>query len=219
MLAALLGRKIGMTQVYDDTGKVNPVTVIELGPCVVLQVKTVGTDGYPAVQLGFADRDRKHANRPSVGHARQANTEVKRFIREVRLPVDSQMKAGDVVTVKEFVGVRMVDVVGTSKGKGFQGVVRRHGFRGAPMTHGASKVHRRPGSVGASAYPSRTIKGTRAAGHMGMARRTQKNLKVVKIDEERNLLLVRGAVPGFNGGFVYVRVARDGGPESGGEKS
>ena len=220
MVGALLGRKVGMTQLYDKAGNVNPVTVIELGPCVVLQVKTRSTDKYAAVQLGFADKKRKHSNKPTSGHVRKANTEPKRYVKEVRLAEDPTLKLGDVLTVKEFEGVRMVDVVGTSKGKGFQGVVRRHGFRGSPMTHGASKVHRRPGSVGSSAFPSRSIKGTRAAGQMGNVRRTQKNLKVVSVDGENNLLLVRGAVPGANGGFVTVRVSRDGGPKEGdGKKS
>ena len=209
MLGALLGRKIGMTQVYDETGTLRPVTVLEVGPCTVLQVKTTQTDGYSAVQLGFADKLRRKASRPESGHVRKVNTEPKRYIREVRLEKDPEgINPGDVLTVKDFEGIRQVDVIGTSKGKGFQGVVRRHHFAGLGASHGVSKVHRRPGSAGASAYPSRSIKGLRLPGQMGNVRRTQKNLEVVKVDEMNNLLLVEGSVPGANSGFVYVRTAK-----------
>ncbi len=209
MVGALLGRKIGMTQVYDEGGILKPVTVLEVGPCTVLQVKTAATDGYSALQLGFADKLRRKASKPESGHVRKVNSEPKRFVREVRLEKDPEgINAGDVLTVSEFEGITKVDVIGTSKGKGFQGVVRRHGFNGLGASHGVSKVHRRPGSAGASAYPSRSIKGLRLPGQMGNVKRTQKNIEVVKVDAANNLLLVKGAVPGANSGFVYIRTAK-----------
>lgn len=209
MLAALLGRKIGMTQVYDDAGNLKPVTVLEVGPCTVLQVKTVETDGYSAVQLGFADKPRRKANQPETGHVKKVNAEPKRFIREVRLEEDpGDVNPGDVLTVAVFDGVETVDVIGVTKGKGFAGVVRRYGFKGGPASHGGKNTRRRPGSVGQSATPARTIKGVRMGGHMGQVRRTQKNLDVVRVDPEKNLLLVKGSVPGASSDFVYVRVAK-----------
>jgi large subunit ribosomal protein L3 len=209
VVGALLGRKIGMTQVYNEAGILKPVTVLEVGPCTVLQVKTTATDGYSAVQLGFADKLRRKASKPESGHVRKVNAEPKRFIREVRLEKDPVgVNPGDVLTVTEFEGIKEVDVVGTSKGKGFQGVVRRHHFAGLGASHGVSKVHRRPGSAGASAFPSRSIKGLRLPGQMGNARATQKNVEIVKLDAANNLLLVKGGVPGANSGFVYVRTAK-----------
>ncbi len=220
MLGALLGRKIGMTQVYNDAGTLKPVTVLEVGPCWVLQIKTVDTDGYSAVQLGFADKPRRKATRPETGHVRKVNTEPVRFIREVRLHEDpTDISPGDVLTVAEFEDVDKVDVIGITKGKGFAGVVKRHGFSGGPASHGGKNTRRRAGSIGQSSTPSRTFKGVRMPGHMGQARRTQKNLEVVKVDPENNLLLVKGSVPGANSTFVYIRVARPLAAKAGGKKS
>ncbi len=208
MLNALLGRKVGMTQVYDATGAVRPVTVIELGPCTVLQVKTKDNDGYAAVQLGFADKRRKSASRPERGRAEKAGSEPKRFVREVRLDEPAaDHKAGLVLTAAEFAGATIVDVQGVSKGRGFQGVMRRHNFRGHPGSHGSSKVHRRPGALASHRIGS-VSKGQRMPGQMGAESATVKNLSVVQLNPEKNLLLVEGGVPGPNGGFLYVKVVK-----------
>ncbi|HUW57076.1 MAG TPA: 50S ribosomal protein L3 [Planctomycetota bacterium] len=209
MLDLMLGKKIGMTQVYDVDGNVQPVTVIQLGPCTVMQVKTEGTDGYSAVQLGFEDKPRRVATRPERGRAEKADTEPKRFVQEVRVDeLDEGHKTGVVLTAAEFDRVRVVDVQGVTKGKGFAGVVRRWGFHGAPGSHGSSKVHRRPGSIGAGSTPGHVIKGRKMPGRMGGVRRTVKNLNVMKLDTEKNLLLVVGGVPGPVGGFLSVRVVQ-----------
>jgi large subunit ribosomal protein L3 len=209
MLDEMLGKKVGMTQVYDETGTIRPVTVIQLGPCTVMQVKTDEVDGYTALQLGFGDRPRRTATKPSRGIAEKAKTEPKRFVREVRVSeIPEECEAGTVLTAAEFEGAGMVDVTGVSKGRGFAGVIKRWGFHGSPASHGASKNHRRPGSIGQSASPARVMKGMRMPGHYGNARCTVKNLKVVKLDPEKNLLLVQGGVPGPNGGFVCVRVIK-----------
>ena len=209
MLNALLGRKIGMTQVYDGTGMVRPVTVIELGPCTVMQVKTKDGDGYAALQLGFADKRRKSASRAERVRAEKAgNAEPKRFIREVRVDeLAAEHKAGLVLTAAEFEGAKLVDVQGVRKGKGFQGAMRRHNFRGHRQSHGTSKVHRRVGSL-ASARQGPVRKGQRLPGHMGDTPATVKNLSVVQLAPEKNLLLVEGAVPGPNGGFLFVKVVK-----------
>ncbi len=208
MVNALLGRKVGMTQVYDPTGAIRPVTVIELGPCTVLQVKTMDNDGYAAVQLGFADKRRKSASRPERGRAEKASTEPKRFVREVRLDEPAaDHKAGLVLTAAEFTGATVVDVQGVSKGRGFQGVMRRHNFSGHPGSHGTSKVHRRPGSI-ANQRIGAIKKGRRLPGQMGNESSTVKNLSVVQLTPEKNLLLVEGGVPGPNGGFLYVKVVK-----------
>jgi len=209
-IGGLLGKKIGMTQVFADDGTLVPVTVIQAGPCQVMQVKTRDRDGYDAVQFGFEDRKRKRATKPESGHARAANTEPKRFIREVPILGEDRPKLGQTVTVEIFKDVETVDVIGTSKGKGFQGAMKRHGFHGQPASHGASKIHRAPGSIGGATDPARVFKGTRMAGHMGNRRCTVKNLKVVSVDPERHVLLVRGAVPGPNGGYLIVRPAKRG---------
>jgi len=203
MLTSLLGRKIGMTQVSDDRGRVVPVTVIEAGPCEVVQVKTAETDGYEALQLGFDDKKVKNTTRPLQGHFAAAGVAPKRFVREV--PGDGEEHSpAEKVTVEIFNDVHFVDVVGTSKGKGFAGVMKRWKFRGQDRTHGA--VGRRvPGSIGMSATPSRVLKGKKMAGHMGNARVMVRGLEVIKVDAERNLLLVKGAVPGHNGSYVEVR--------------
>jgi large subunit ribosomal protein L3 len=205
MVAGLLGKKIGMTQVFAEDGTLLPVTVIQAGPCHVMQVKSKSTDGYDAVQLGFDDRRRKSATKPESGHARAAKTEPKRFIREVAPLGPEKIERGQVVTVSIFKDGERVDVIGTTKGKGFQGGMKRYGFHGHPASHGASKDHRAPGSIGSNTDPGHTRRGTRMAGHMGNERHTTANLKVVKVDAEKNLLLVKGAVPGAVGSYVVVR--------------
>lgn len=206
MNVGLLGRKVGMTQIYQEDGTAVPVTVLECGPCTVLQVRTEERDGYHALQLGFLDKKRKNATQPERGHARKVDTEPKRFVREIRQdgPVDG-VNEGQNLTVDLFNEVPSVDVIGTSKGRGFTGVMKRHGFRGLRATHGVKRMHRHPGSSGPSADPSRTRKGIRKPGQHGNTRITVRNLKVVKVDPQNNLLLVRGAVPGHNDGFVIIR--------------
>ena len=208
MAEGLLGRKIGMTQLFDDDGRVVPVTLIEAGPCTVLQVKQTETDGYGAVQLGFADRPRHTATRPHRGHVAKADAEPKRFVREIRRDDADQLQRGQVLTVDVFGAIGFVDVIGMTKGRGFQGVMRRYGFHGKSATHGAKKVHRSMGSTGNSATPSRTVKGRRMPGQMGAVRRTSRHLSVVGIDSAKNLLIVGGSVPGANGGLVVVRESK-----------
>jgi large subunit ribosomal protein L3 len=213
MVTGIIGKKIGMTQLFAADGTVSPATVIKAGPCVVVQAKTRTTDGYDAVQLGLVEDRPARVNKPTAGHYKKANVPPTRVRREVRLTTDGDApKAGDQVLVSIFEGVQRVDVVATSRGKGFQGVVKRHHFGGGAATHG-SMFHRAPGSIGASSYPSRVVKGMRAAGHMGADRVTTRNLKVVKVDAENNLLIVRGAVPGGPGGYVLVRKAIAAKPE------
>lgn len=208
MVEGLIGKKVGMTQVFLEDGTVAPVTVIEAGPCVVVQRRSVDKDGYEAVQLGLVDpAAAKRANKPMRGHHEKAGVPPTRMRREFRLETGAELKAGDRVLVEIFKDTGFVDVVGISKGKGFQGVMRRHNFGGGGAAHG-SMFHRAPGSIGASAYPSRVFRGMRAAGHMGSDRVTVKNLRVIRVDEERNLLLVRGAVPGSVGSNVVVRKSR-----------
>jgi len=203
---AILGRKIGMTQIFDETGQAIPVSVIQAGPCVVTQIKTPEKDGYVAVQVGFGEVSPKRVNKPLKGHFKKANVPPLRYLREV--PVDdlSGIEVGKEIRVAEvFKAGDKVKVTGTSKGRGFQGVVKRHHFHGGPQSHG-SMVHRKPQSSGAT-DAARTFKGVKKPGHMGAERVTQKGLTVVRVDAERNLLLVRGAVPGANGGLLYI--ARD----------
>lgn len=212
MIEGMIGRKKGMTQLFLEDGTVAPVTVIEAGPCVVVQRRSVEKDGYEAVQLGLVDaRAAKRATKPLRGHHEKAGVPPTRMRREFRIEAGSEMKPGDPVLVDIFEKVEKVDVVGTSKGKGFQGVMRRHNFGGGAGSHG-SMFHRAPGSIGASAYPSRVFKGMRGTGHMGMDRVTVKNLKVIRIDKERNLLMVRGAVPGPIGAAVLLRKSRGAAP-------
>ena len=206
MVSTILGRKIGMTQVFDEDDNVVPVTVIQAGPCVVSQVKSVETDGYNAVQFGFGDIKKKRVNKPMAGHFAKAGVEPMRYLREVRVEDASAHNVGDVVTVADFSEVKSVDVTGTSKGKGFQGTIKRWNFACGPITHG-SRNQRRPGSIGQCAYPSRVRKGLHMAGHMGDERVTVKNLKLVRIDAEQNLMLVKGAVPGAKNALVSVRMA------------
>jgi len=204
MIQGLLGRKLGMTQVFDETGVVHPVTVVEAGPCVVTQVKTTEKDGYGAVQLGFGLD--KRLNQPERGH-RQASGFMSRTLREVRSDDPSEFTVGQVLKADVFAAGETVDVSGTSKGRGFQGGVKRHGFRGGPKTHGQSDRLRAPGSIGSSATPGRVFKGLRMAGHMGHERVTVQNLRIVRVDPERNLLLIEGSVPGPNKGLVMIRRA------------
>ena len=206
MVNTILGRKLGMTQIWSDNDEVIPVTVIQAGPCTVAQVKTKETDGYEAVQLGYGDIKEKHVNKPMAGHFAKAGIAPTRYLREVRVEDASEHQVGEQVTVENFEGIDHVDVTGVSKGKGFAGVIRRYHFAGGHGGHG-SHFHRAPGSVGMCATPSRVIKGLRMPGHMGCDRVTVMNLELVRIDPEQNLMLVKGAVPGGKGALVTVRKA------------
>jgi large subunit ribosomal protein L3 len=208
MVTGIIGKKVGMTQVFGADGVVTPVTVIKAGPCVVVQAKQAARDGYEAVQLGLVEEKPLKANKPTAGHFKKAGVPPTRLRREVKVAKGATAPtAGEQVLVSGvFNAGEFVDVIGTSKGHGFQGVVKRHNFRGGAATHG-SMFHRAPGSIGASSYPSRVVKGMRAAGHMGSDRVTVRNLKVVSVDAENHLLLVDGAVPGARGGYVVVRKA------------
>jgi large subunit ribosomal protein L3 len=212
MLSALLGKKIGMTQVHDEAGVLHPVTVVQAGPCSVLQVKTAGTDGYDAVQIGFQDVKPHRATKPQIGHAARSGCGPKRFVRECRLDAPTDLKVGSTLTVAVFEGIQHVDVIGTSKGKGFAGVMKRHHFAGQPASHGTERKHRSPGSIGAHAtnrgWGGDIKKGKRMAGHMGNARCTSRNHKLISVDKENHLLLIQGSVPGANGGFVMVRASK-----------
>ena len=205
MVEGLIGKKIGMTQLFHEDGTLTPVTVIQAGPCVVVQRRTVERDGYEALQLGLVDpRASKRAGKPMRGHHEKAGVPPTRLLREFALSGESEVKPGDPVSVAIFSEVKHVDVIGTSKGKGFQGVMKRHGFGGGRATHG-SMHHRAPGSIGQSAYPGKVMRGMRGPGQMGNKRITCKNLMVVRVDTEKNLLLVRGSVPGANGSTLMIR--------------
>ena len=204
MQKCILGKKIGMTQIFDENGKVVPVTVVEAGPCVVVQKKTSENDGYEAVQLGFGDVSEKNATKPRKGHFAKNDLPVKRHIREFRLDDCSALSVGDVIKPDAFEVGDRVDVCGTSKGKGYAGTVKRHNFGKQRATHGGGPVHRHVGSIGACSTPSRVMKGKKMAGHMGVERVTVQNLNVVKIDVENNLIALKGAVPGPKGGIVYI---------------
>ncbi len=223
MAKGMLGRKVGMTQIYNEAGEAIPVTVIEVGPCTVLQIRTLDRDGYEAIQLGFEDKPRRLARRSERGHVAKlsskrarrltsagvetpakAGCEPKRFVREIRGPVgDAQV--GQELTVSLFDGVAAVDVAGVTKGRGFAGVIKRHHFGGQRATHGVKKVHRHLGSTGNNTFPSRTWKGKRMPGHLGHDNVTIRNIRVVRVDPENGLLLIHGGVPGPNGGYVVVR--------------
>jgi large subunit ribosomal protein L3 len=207
MVNGIIGRKVGMTQVFEADGSAVPVTVIKAGPCVVVQAKNAQTDGYEAVQLGLVDETAPKVNKPTAGHFKKANVPATRVRREVRVAAGGDaLKAGDQVLANIFAAGDRVDVIATSRGKGFQGVMKRHHFAGGAATHG-SMFHRAPGSIGASSFPSRVIKGMRGAGRMGGDRVTTRNLKVVSVDAEQHLLVLRGAVPGAPEGVVLVRKA------------
>ena len=205
MINAIYGTKIGMTQLFDEDGKVTAVTVIQANPNKVCQVKTAATDGYEAVQLGFGTIKEKKVNKPMGGHFAKLGVEPVRYLREVRVADASEHTVGEEVTVANFAEVKKVDVTGTSKGKGFAGVMRRYGFGGGPGGHGAH-FHRAPGSFGQCASPSRVFKGVRLPGHMGCDTVTTKNLEVIRVDEDMNLIMVKGAVPGGKNGLVRIRM-------------
>ena len=214
MVTGIIGKKVGMTQLFDADGTVQPATVLKAGPCVVVQAKTAQNDGYEAVQLGLVEERTPKVTRPIAGHFKKANVPPTRVRREVTVARGAEApKAGDQVLVGGlFTPGERVDVIGTSRGMGFQGVMKRHNFGGGAATHG-SMFHRAPGSIGASSYPSRVVKGMRAAGHMGSKRVTTRNLRVVSVDPENNLLIVRGAVPGAANGYVLIRKAIAAKPE------
>ncbi|MDE0079875.1 MAG: 50S ribosomal protein L3 [Caldilineaceae bacterium] len=203
----ILGRKVGMTQLFDDSGAVVPVTVIEAGPCYVTQVKAEDTDGYNAVQFGFEEVAERKLTKGQLGHLRKANVPKLRFVRELRLPSAGEHALGDVIKADVFAEGELVDVTGISKGKGFAGGVKRHGFRGGPKTHGQSDRHRAPGARGAGSTPGHTFPGMKGPGQMGNERVTVQNLKVALVDAERNLIAVQGGVPGPKNGLVMVRTA------------
>lgn len=213
MLTALLGKKIGMTQVYDDAGVIHPVTVVQAGPCDVLQVKTTDTDGYDAVQLGFEDKKAHRAAKAEIGHCKKASVAPKKVVREVRTAGAAEdVNLGQQVTVEIFDEVKFVDVIATSKGKGFAGVMKRHKFGGQQASHGVERKHRSAGSIASHSTNAGTgpklKKGKRMAGHMGNVRVTSRNHKLVRVDKDNNLLLIKGSVPGPSGGYVYVRVSK-----------
>jgi large subunit ribosomal protein L3 len=207
MVTGILGKKVGMTQLFGDDGQVLPATVLKAGPCVVVQAKTAANDGYEAVQLGLVEDRPARVRKPLGGHYKKANVPPTRVRREVKIaPGGDALKPGDQVLASVFAPGERVDVIGISRGKGYQGVVKRHHFGGGAATHG-SMFHRAPGSIGASSYPSRVIKGMRAAGRMGADRVTVRNVKVLRVDPEQHLLVIHGAVPGSPGSYVVIRKA------------
>ena len=206
MKKGIIGRKIGMTQIFDEKGNVIPVTVIEAGPCVVAQVKTVETDGYDAIQLGFGEIKDKHINKPEKGHFAKANVTAKKHLREFRLDSIENINIGDELKADTFAAGDQLDIQGTSKGNGFQGVIKRHGQSRGPMGHG-SMYHRRPGSMGPTSTPGRVFKGKRLPGHMGRVTVTIQNLDVVRVDLDKNVILVKGSVPGAKGAILKVKSA------------
>lgn len=205
-MQGLISKKIGMTRLFDESGNAIAVTVLQTGPCDVIQIKTKEKDGYSAVQLGFGDRKEKKTSKPQAGHFAKAKVGPKKILKEFRdFDLDESLKVGDTLTVDLFSVGEIVKVTGISKGKGFAGGVKRHNFRGGPRSHGQSDRHRAPGSLGQSSYPSRVFKGMRMAGRMGGERVTVKNIEVVKVDASNNILLVKGAVPGANNSIVLIR--------------
>jgi large subunit ribosomal protein L3 len=213
MVTGIIGKKLGMTQLFAEDGTVQPATVLQAGPCVVVQAKTRAADGYDAVQIGLVEERPARVNKPLAGHYKKAGVPPTRVRREVRLQGEGDApKSGEQVLVSIFKDGERVDVIATSRGKGFAGVMRRHNFGGGAATHG-SMFHRAPGSIGASSYPSRVVKGMRAAGHLGADRVTTRNLRIVKVDADNNVLIVRGAVPGGPGGYVLIRKAVAAKPE------
>jgi large subunit ribosomal protein L3 len=203
-MSGLIGKKIGMTSIYDENGKNVPCTVIEAGPCVVTQVRTKEADGYEALQLGFDDKAEKQSNKALNGHFKKAGTTAKRRVVEFQ-GFEQDFKLGDQILVDQFIEGEFVDVTGTSKGKGFQGVVKRHGFAGSERTHGQQSMNRAPGSVGAASYPARVFKGMKMGGRMGGDNVTVQNLRVLKVVKDKNLLVVKGAVPGHKNSYVIIR--------------
>ena len=205
MKKAIIGKKVGMTQIFDESGKVIPVTVVEAGPCVVTQKKTTETDGYEAVQLGFEDVKESKLTKPEAGHLKKAGVEAKKHLKEFKLEDAATMNVGDVVKADTFAAGDWIDVTGISKGHGYQGVIKRHGAHRTDMTHGGGPVHRHAGSMGASSHQSRIFPGKIGAGQMGNEQVTIENLEIVKVDAELNMIVIRGAIPGPKGGLVYIR--------------
>ena len=203
-MKTIIGKKIGMTQIFDETGKVIPVTVIEAGPCTVAQVKTVESDGYNAIQLGFGDVKESKVNKPEKGHFAKANLKAKKHLREFRVDEVESYKVGDEIKADTFEKGDKIDVQGTSKGKGFQGVIKRHGQSRGPMGHG-SMYHRRPGSMGPTSTPGRVFKGKKLPGHMGRVTVTIQNLDIVRVDMDKNVILIKGSVPGAKGAILKLR--------------
>lgn len=212
-MAMLLGKKIGMTQVYDAEGKIYPVSVIQAGPCTITQIKTKETDGYSAIQIGYEDVKASRQKKPAVGHCKKANTAVKRFVREMRIDDEqSEYELGQAMDVEIFAETNYVDVIGTSKGKGFAGTMKRHNFGGFPATHGTKRKHRAPGAISSYAsdagHGGNLKKGKKMAGHMGSDRVTTKNHKLISIDKDKNIIVVKGAVAGPSGGYVVIKTAK-----------
>lgn len=207
VVKGILGEKLGMTQVWDENNKIVPVTVIKAGPCVVTQVRTAEKDGYSAIQLGFGAIDPRKVNKPDAGHFAKAAVTPRRYVAELRTSNAGEFTLGQELTAETFQAGEIVDVTGTSKGKGFAGVMKRHGFHGLRASHGVKRKHRSPGSIGACATPGRVFKGIRMAGRMGSDRITTQNLKVQSVDAEKGLLLIKGSVPGPQGALVLVRSA------------
>ncbi len=205
-MKSILGKKLGMTQVFDETGAVVPVTVVEAGPIVVTQIKTIETDGYNAVQVGYLEKKEKHANQPMKGHFAKANVELKKHLREFLVENPAEFTLGQEIKADVFADKDLIDVVGTSKGKGTQGSIKRHNYSRGPETHG-SKSHRVGGARSAAAYPGRVFKGRKGSGKMGNERVTVQNLEIVKVDADKNLLLIKGAIPGPKGGLVTIKEA------------
>jgi len=203
----VLGEKLGMTQVFDDEGRIVPVTVVQAGPCVVTQLRSQENDGYTAVQIGYGQIDPRKVNKPETGHFEKAGVTPRRYLVELRADDTTEYELGQEITVEVFAAGQKIDVTGTSKGKGTAGVMKRHGFKGLSASHGTQRKHRSPGSIGGCATPGRVFKGLRMAGRHGNARTTVQNLTVHAIDTDKNLLLIKGAVPGPNGGVVLVRDA------------
>ena len=209
-MKGLLGEKLGMTQVWDENNRVVPVTVVKAGPCVVTQVKTPETDGYSAVQIAFGAIDPRKVNKPASGHFAKAGVTPRRHLVELRTSDASEYTVGQELAADTFEAGQEVDVIGTTKGKGYAGVMKRHGFKGVSASHGAHRNHRKPGSIGACATPGRVFKGVRMAGRMGVARQTTQNLTIQAIDAENGLILIKGALPGPKGGLVLVRTTAKG---------
>ncbi len=205
MQKAIIGKKVGMTQIFDESGKVIPVTVIEAGPCVVTQKKTAEKDGYSAIQLGFEDVKESKLSKPEAGHLKKADVAMKKHLKEFRIEKAEEKNVGDVVTASVFAVGDKIDVTGISKGHGYEGPVKRCGGHRTPMTHGGGPVHRQAGSMGSTSSPSRIFKGHHGAGQMGNEQVTVENLDIVKVDEELNMIVVRGAIPGPKGGIVYLK--------------
>lgn len=210
-IKGILGTKLGMTQIFDEDNRVVPVTVVEAGPCVVTQIRTAETDGYTAIQIAYGEIDPRKANKPAAGHFKKAGVTPRRHVAEIRMDDVSAYEVGQEVTASIFDGIEFVDVTGTSKGKGYAGGMKRHGFAGQGASHGNQAAHRRVGGIGACATPGRIFKGKRMAGRMGQDRVTTQNLKVQKIDADANLILIKGAIPGVRGGIVTVKTAVKGG--------